>query len=236
MRRTLSLLLATALLFAQGDGAGAADLPTALRLQAEGQAHVEASLRAAHPALTRLDVRPVGSLPVIAPSARVSRIDAPVALRQRAAVQFVVNEGASARTVTLWYAVSAYRPAVVAARRVAARAGLAAADLTLRETDIAAAADQWVGSTEEAIGRMPLRQLAEGELIRRRDLAEAPLVRREGEVKVLVQAGSVQIAARGIAQQDGRRGDWVPVRNAGSGEVFKARVSGANEVRVGEGS
>jgi flagella basal body P-ring formation protein FlgA len=74
----------------------------------------------------------------------------------------------------------------------------------------------------------------EGEVICMTAIEPRPPVARGDEVTVRYVAGPVMLTTRAVAQADGLVGKTVLVRNTGSGDFFRATVSGKAEVRVDE--
>ena len=58
------------------------------------------------------------------------------------------------------------------------------------------------------------------------------LVREGQTVRVRLQDGAISVELKGIARQAGRRGEWIEVKNARGGRVFRAKVSSDGAVTV----
>jgi flagella basal body P-ring formation protein FlgA len=57
-------------------------------------------------------------------------------------------------------------------------------------------------------------------------------VQRGDTVSVIAQAGTATIEAQGVAEQDGRRGDVITLRNPRSGKTFRGKVEKKDVVAV----
>ena len=75
-----------------------------------------------------------------------------------------------------------------------------------------------------------------GSEIRESELAIASEVSRGDTVEVDVQVSSAHITAEGIAEEGGRRGTVITVRNVKTGRKFRARIEGKDKVSVLPGS
>ncbi len=120
----------------------------------------------------------------------------------------------------------------VARRPVRAGAVLAAEDLEWSDGWFAPSV--WHAAVESVEGKAARRALAPGCPIGRDDLAEPALVSRGAAVRVLYRLGAIAISGKGVARQDGRRGDKIGVRLAGASRDCVGLVTGPGEVRVDE--
>jgi len=86
---------------------------------------------------------------------------------------------------------------------------------------------------EEVIGRVPRRAIRSGLPILRSDLMEPFLVKRGDAVTVTAISGAAQLEMDGaIAENSGRQGDLIDLKNPRSGQVFRARVEGKDKALV----
>lgn len=81
-----------------------------------------------------------------------------------------------------------------------------------------------IDNAAAAVGMNVRHAIAAGTVLRRVDLVEAPLVTAGQTVEVEVRNGATRLLATGQAEQTGRRGDVIAVRNTSSGMRFRARV------------
>jgi flagella basal body P-ring formation protein FlgA len=86
---------------------------------------------------------------------------------------------------------------------------------------------------QQLTGMSTRRRVQLGELLRTVDLKPTPLVRRGQPVELVLQRGLVTVTARGIARQEGRRGQIVTVRNEVNGKLVTGRVVGPGVVAWG---
>ena len=85
---------------------------------------------------------------------------------------------------------------------------------------------------EEVAGRMPRRPIPAGSPVFPSQLDVPPEVHSGDVVAVQVTSGRAGLRLEGVAGGDGRRGDFIPVRNPANGRTFRARVEGAGKVAV----
>lgn len=75
-------------------------------------------------------------------------------------------------------------------------------------------------------GQSLKRTLAAGDLLRRTDLRETPVVRAGDPVELRASRGQVSVTIRAYARQSGVLGQVIPVRNELTGRLVNARIAG----------
>lgn len=238
------VLLAAAMVAMVASGARAADVTAPVpAADAPGSALVERArqlvqerLRVEHPELTRVDIQPVTR------SEEISKSEAgngwvPVLprhdlLAKRVVVYFESRQSRVVRRIPVWLAVSAYRPVVTTQRALRPGVKVGTPDLVMREMDVTLLDAEVLGSADGLTGLRARRYLPANTALRRTDLEVAPPVVREQDVVVRVAVGRVSIETRGVAQQDGRTGELIKIRNPANAEVYMAQVAGAGTVEI----
>ena len=82
------------------------------------------------------------------------------------------------------------------------------------------------------VGGIPKRSLQQGEMLTRKDLREAMLVKRGDVVTLLARGPAFSVSALGRARDSGCRGDAVVVENLDSKQLVHATVVGTKTVEV----
>lgn len=118
---------------------------------------------------------------------------------------------------------------VVAATDIAPGHPIGDADIDVDARDVTAVAD-FFADPSEVIGMTGRRPLRAGDLLRKRQLAAALLVKRGDEVRIVARNEGIEVQVSGEALDSGGIGDVVRVRNRSSGNVLRARVTGAGDV------
>lgn len=95
------------------------------------------------------------------------------------------------------------------------------------------AADQYVLSPRQAIGKVTKRTLLPGKPILMSALAEPFLVKRGVPAPLIFTAGSLTITAMGTPLESGSVGDFIKVRNADSGLIVSGTVLADGNIQVG---
>ena len=128
--------------------------------------------------------------------------------------------------------VEIYRPIVVASSPVARGTPLRADHLQLQEIDIARLRGSYYTDPDQLIGMEAKRVLNSNQVILSTHL-NPPLMIKKGDA-VLVSASTTTLTVKmpGIAQQDGRQGQQIRVKNKQSQRTVHARVVAPGQVQV----
>ncbi|MEZ5780495.1 MAG: flagellar basal body P-ring formation chaperone FlgA [Rhizobiaceae bacterium] len=86
---------------------------------------------------------------------------------------------------------------------------------------------------EDLEGKVARRTLLPKRYIPTSSLREAYLVEQGAPVRVVYEAGSLEISATAICLESGSAGDFVRVRNVDSGKILSGVVANDGTVRVG---
>lgn len=87
-------------------------------------------------------------------------------------------------------------------------------------------------SLDEVIGRATLRAIKPGSPVLRADLVEPLQIRRGESVLVTAVSGPAQLRMEAVAENSGKQGDMISLRNPRSGRSFRARVEGKDQALV----
>lgn len=89
-----------------------------------------------------------------------------------------------------------------------------------------------IADAARLIGRTPQYRLRVGEPIRESDVRQPTLVKRNSQVLIKLEWGSMTLTAQGKALDEGSRGDMIRVENLQSNKTIEATVSGPDLVTV----
>ena len=96
-------------------------------------------------------------------------------------------------------------------------------DVELQRRDISQASDA-LARLDEVLGQAPRSSLRAGQLLQKRQLLPAQLIRRGDRVRILARVDGIEVQGAGEALEAGARDAVIKVRNTGSGRVIMARV------------
>ncbi|WP_373663900.1 flagellar basal body P-ring formation chaperone FlgA [Uliginosibacterium sp. sgz301328] len=119
---------------------------------------------------------------------------------------------------------------VVAAGSIPSGRAIQPNDLALERRELTGTFDDVFSDPAELNGQASRRALRAGQIVDRRAVAEAVLVRRGADVSIVARNSGIVVTTAGQAEGNGRLGEIISVRNAATGKVIRARVTGTNEV------
>jgi len=90
--------------------------------------------------------------------------------------------------------------------------------------------NQPVPALNQVLGLVPRRSITAGAVLTQNLLDTPKEVERGAVVAVEVHSGGARLALEGRAQNSGRHGDAIPIRNLATGKSFSARVTGKDRV------
>jgi flagellar basal body P-ring formation protein FlgA len=120
----------------------------------------------------------------------------------------------------------------VPARPIARGETLRPEDVTTGTALAASLPSDALRRSEDLVGQQASRPLIPGRAARAGDLVAPWLVRRGDDASMVFRRGALQIVGAAVVLENGRQGESVRVRNAGSGETRRAVVVGTRQVEV----
>jgi flagella basal body P-ring formation protein FlgA len=122
--------------------------------------------------------------------------------------------------------IQAAQTRVVAAINLRSGQTIEANDIRLEDVRVFPSRAAGLKSVSEGIGMLAKRYVNAGTPLSGADLMEPFDVGKGEMVTVLVQSGAAVLTLEAEAQSDGRAGQTISLRNAASGKVFRARITG----------
>lgn len=141
---------------------------------------------------------------------------------------------AAKRRFDLWARVKLSAPTkrVVAVTAIAAGHAIDASEVRLETVEDFPVWHEVARHPDEVVGRVAQHGIPAGHAVLRTGLSQ-PFEIEAGElVAVTVESGQAHLTLQGRAENSGRRGDMISVRNPSSAKVFRARVDGKGKVLV----
>jgi len=133
-----------------------------------------------------------------------------------------------------WYAVSGFQVAVNATRRIQAGESLDARAGQSSEVDVMAAACEPMTDLSRLEGARARRTIRPDQVICDESIEPRPPVARGDSVTVHFVGARISLTTRGVAESDGALGEPVKVKKIGTSDVYRAVVSGIQEVTLHE--
>ncbi len=129
-------------------------------------------------------------------------------------------------------AVRVFQNLVVARRRIRQGEVLTKDHVRLQRCELKSLTAEALSDLGEVLGREARHDIQPFALITRRMLRSPRVVRRGELVNLVAETPLMRITARGVAQQDGSVGQWIPVVNIDSRKVIYGRVRDGETVEV----
>jgi flagella basal body P-ring formation protein FlgA len=211
-------------------GSQADDLPAAVSL---ARSELEQRLRDAYPEVNVWALTPMMSdrqMTSFATAAAL-HIDS-VQLGRRSALQVSWRDGEERRRQAVWFDVSGQRAAWILTTDVKRNEPIATEALRANENAAWQPGCSAVSPSIAVQNMRARRALRSGDVLCAENMESKPPVSRGERVLVHSSAGLVTVLVAGIAEQDGKLGDRLQVRNPDSGELYIASVSAEGEVSV----
>jgi flagella basal body P-ring formation protein FlgA len=195
---------------------------------------LSAEVRSRHPDVTRVEVTPVGP----APRVRVTgdgllpRLPGNQRLTRRVCVRVdVMQGGRRVDSVPVWFALRTYRATLVALHPLRPKQPVLPGDVVQREHEVTLN-DDALSEPAAVAGTRVKRYLRAGAVLHANNLEAVPAVLPDQQVAVHMVSGSFDIETTGVAEQEGRLGEMILVRNPSSGTSYHATVTSRNRVEV----
>jgi flagella basal body P-ring formation protein FlgA len=170
---------------------------------------------------------PFGELTVPRPASASPALDGTILLRG-----FVTFGGAQHFPTWARVRLRIKQTVVVALADIDAATEIRAEQLRVEERECGIESAQFLSSIAQVTGKYAKRRMIAGNPVLLTALEEPKPVMRGAVVKVEVRDGGAFLAFDGRAEESGRAGETVKVRNPSSGKDFAARVTGLNRVLV----
>lgn len=125
----------------------------------------------------------------------------------------------------------AMAPAAVAVSNLQRDDIISASQIRMEPTDISSIRTPCL-QKEQVVGKKVLRTIKAGSAIELTNIELPPMVKKGALVKILGQKNGIALTATGIAKTDGKEGQVIKVKNAGSEKEIFCRVTAPGFVEV----
>ena len=141
--------------------------------------------------------------------------------------------GAMLRALTVTVDARYYREVLVTSRTIRRGALLTPDMVELVERDVTSLKHGYLTVFEELGDLQASRPIGAGDIVSRNHVKPIPLVHRGDEIVMTVVSRHMQLAASGVALQDGGAGERIRVKSVDSGKIVYGRVDADGSVRIG---
>lgn len=125
-----------------------------------------------------------------------------------------------------------YDQVVVAARPLGRQETLSAKDLRLERREVAPRLGQPFTRVDDVVGKQALRAIPSDATITATAVDRPTLLKRGSTINLVFDSGSLRVETQGVAEEGGKIGDLIQVKNPASGKLLRGVVVDGRNVRV----
>lgn len=141
-------------------------------------------------------------------------------------------EGREAARLLVRSELKVFAQVVVSSAPLGHHERLNARDLRLERRDISALTARPFSAIDDVAGLQAARAIEVNEILTHRSVDRPTLVRRGAAVTLVYETGRLRVQANGIAEEGGKLGDLIQVKNPTSGKILRGVVLDGRNVRV----
>jgi flagella basal body P-ring formation protein FlgA len=236
--RWISLgLLILVYILVGGEGLGSATGPGVMLTKERVEGFLrEHALRSGFWKPENIEVRVVSFQPVSLPPGQVNfRIVRPVQGITPGLQSFVLAADISGRETTrLWLRaeIKVFEDVVVTSFPLGIREIVRSKDVRLERRDISSLPARPFTQIDDVVGQQALRAIEMNEILTQKSVDRPKLMRRGSSVTLVYETGSLRVEAPGTAEENGKVGDLIQVKNPTSGKALRGLVIDSRTVRI----
>jgi flagellar basal body P-ring formation protein FlgA len=183
-----------------------------------------------------VEVRIVAFQPVSLPPGQVNfRIIRPVQGVTPGLQSFLVAADIAGREAArLWLRaeIKTFEDVVVTSFPLGNRELVKGADVRLERRDISSLAARPFTRIDDVVGQQAARAVEVNEILTQKSVDRPKLVRRGSSITLVYETGSLRVETPGTAEENGKVGDLIQVKNPTSGKALRGLVLDGRTVRV----
>jgi len=105
-------------------------------------------------------------------------------------------------------------------------------DVRVARRDISSLSSKPFTQVDDVVGRQIVRSIEANEVLTQKLLEQPTLIKRGSSITLVYESGSLRVETAGTAEEGGKAGDFIQVKNSSSGKVLRGVVLNARSVRV----
>ena len=109
---------------------------------------------------------------------------------------------------------------------------VAGKDVRVARREISSLSARPFTQVDDVIGRQAVRPIEANEILTQKSLERPTLMKRGSSITLVYETGSLRIETPGTAEEGGKVGDFIQVKNASSGKVLRGVVVDGRIVKV----
>jgi flagella basal body P-ring formation protein FlgA len=227
------ILVVLALVFALAAPCSAANTLGAESIASALQRHLveNSPWRAENVEVRVLSFQPV-SLPPGAARLRVLRPLNGIAPGQQSFLIAVESGGKEQARLWVKADVRIFQEVVVSSQPLVPNEIVTVKEVRLERRDVSSLNARPFHRLDEVVGQQAARTISVNETLTQKNLSRPTLMRRGSAVRLVYESGSLRVEAPGTAEENGRAGELIQVKNPSSGKLLRGRVLDGRTVRI----
>jgi flagella basal body P-ring formation protein FlgA len=125
-----------------------------------------------------------------------------------------------------------FEEVVVSSQALASQDIVKASDVRLERREIAGLQGRPFYRIDEVVGQQVARAIPVNETLTQKKLERPTVMRRGSAVTLVYETGALRVETPGIAEENGKTGELIQVKNPSSGKLLRGRVLDGRMVRI----
>ncbi len=125
-----------------------------------------------------------------------------------------------------------FQEVVVTSQRLLPNEIVTGKDIRLQRRDLSALNGRPFYRLDDVVGQQIARAVAVNETLTQRNLERPTIMRRGNAVMLVYESGALRVETAGSAEENGRAGELIQVKNSASGKLVRGRVLDGRTVRL----
>ena|SRR5437870_3962250 len=105
-------------------------------------------------------------------------------------------------------------------------------DVRLERRDVSSLSAKPFSRVDDVIGQQAVRAIEVNEILTQKVLERPTLMKRGSSITLVYETGNLRIETAGIAEEGGKTGDFIQVKNASSGKALRGMVVDGRVVKI----
>ncbi len=140
--------------------------------------------------------------------------------------------GKEAAKIWIKTEIKVFEQVVVSSYPLAHHEPVRAKDVRLERRDISLLSARPFTRIEEVAGQQAARAIEVNEILTQKSIDQPTVVRRGSPVTLVYETGSLRVEAPGLAEEGGKLGEFIQVKNPSSGKLLRGVVLDGRTIRI----
>jgi flagella basal body P-ring formation protein FlgA len=147
---------------------------------------------------------------------------------------YIAAEIAGKEAARFWVKteIRVFEQVVVAAAPLARQELISVKDVRLERREIVARGNRPFTRVDDVVGKQPTRVIEANDMITQSALERPTLVKRGSPITLVFETGGLRVETAGVAEEGGKIGDLIQIKNASSGKLLRGVVLDSRNVRL----